>query len=238
MPQVNGQPKTVTDYKDWRADLINRLGPYCCYCNMRLNDNPQVEHVAPKTPVPQRALDWDNMLLACGACNSRKNDELCEASTHFLPDAHDTQLAFTHRLVPHPRLPLELAVIVAVHPGLTPAQRLKAQATITMCGLDNIPTDKQGIARASDRRWKHRYEELLEASIWRQKWNAATLANQVVLLEAMLAIVKRGGFFSVWFDAFHDVPAVKQLLTRAFPNTAPCVPAPTLNPVPRIAGDL
>lgn len=52
VPHVNGVPKTVADYKDWRQDLIDRIGNYCCYCNMVLNDSPQVEHVTPKKPQP------------------------------------------------------------------------------------------------------------------------------------------------------------------------------------------
>ena len=41
----DGTPKVVNNYKDWRRDLLKRIGPYCCYCNIPLYDSPQVEHV-------------------------------------------------------------------------------------------------------------------------------------------------------------------------------------------------
>lgn len=40
-----GNPKTVSHHRSWRKDLIDRIGNYCCYCEMILTDSPQVEHV-------------------------------------------------------------------------------------------------------------------------------------------------------------------------------------------------
>ena len=65
----DGTPKVVNNYKDWRRDLLKRIGPYCCYCNIPLYDSPQVEHVIAQDIDPAKANDWDNMLLACGPCN-------------------------------------------------------------------------------------------------------------------------------------------------------------------------
>jgi hypothetical protein len=59
-----------------------------------------------------------------------------------------------------------------------------------------------------------------------------------LFLRCLRDVVVEKGFFSVWFDAFHDVPVVKQLLIQAFPNTAPCFSATDFDPVPRTAGDL
>ena len=52
-----GQPKTVTTHTQWRGYLINRIGGYCSYCEMKLNDLPQVEHVVAKILDPSLILD-------------------------------------------------------------------------------------------------------------------------------------------------------------------------------------
>ena len=228
----------MRDHKDWRADLLDRLGPYCCYCNIRLPESPQVEHVTAQVLASGQALDWDNLLLACGACNSRKNALPCTPTTHFLPHAHNTHLAFAYQTIPHPVQPGKLAAVVVVRPGLSAAQHTKALATIELCQLANIPTDNRRLAQAIDLRWKYRQEELLEAGLYRNHWDAVDATGQQLLLDSIERLARKGGFFSVWFAAFHDVPAVKQALLAAFPGTAACFPAPAYDPVERISGDL
>lgn len=48
------------------------FGPYCAYCELKLTDSPHVEHMVPKSGYPMFALDWQNLCLACSACNVRK----------------------------------------------------------------------------------------------------------------------------------------------------------------------
>lgn len=45
VPQVNGQNKRVSNYGNWRADLLDQFGEYCCYCNDKLPERAQIEHV-------------------------------------------------------------------------------------------------------------------------------------------------------------------------------------------------
>lgn len=213
-----GNPKTVTDYKDWRADLIDRIGNYCSYCNMVLNDSPQVEHVTPKNPQPGQPagslLDWDNMLLACGPCNRAKDNNPCPATTHFLPDTHNTLMAFEH-VVDNTNRPGVMACLMKTRQGLTASQQIKAQNTIDLCKLDTILVNK----RATDLRWKYRHETFLIALEWRQGWDnfGYKVASQFIPL--LNTVAKAKGFFSIWYDAFHDVPQVLQALIAAFPNT-------------------
>lgn len=235
---TNGQPKTVTDYKDWRADLIDRLGNYCCYCNMPLHDSPQVEHVAPKSLVPGLKLEWDNMLLACGPCNSIKDNNPCATTSHFLPDTHNTHLAFTYALRPHLKLVASIAGIVLPEPALPSVQQQKAQATITLCGLDRVEQTSVQQRRASDLRWHYRFQAMVLAARYRSAWDTLPAPAVSTFTTLLPDIVHYVGFFSVWFAAFHDVPAIKQLLIQAFPGTAPCFPAPQFTPVARITGDL
>lgn len=234
----NGKVKVVKQYQDWRADLIVRLGPYCSYCNIKLNDSPQVEHVAPKTPVPALRLDWDNMLLACGACNSVKNDALCSSVTHFLPDYHNTHLAFTNTFRLHKKMPGSMAGAVVPRLGLTMAQQAKALSTIALCGLARVEQDAKRRRRASDLRWQYRAEASAYANRYRTEWDTLPASFVPQFLGYLGDVVREKGFFTVWFDAFHDVPQVKSMLVGVFPNTAACFPAPDYNPVERIAGDL
>lgn len=69
---VQGRVEKI--YKEAGADLIDGLGEYCSYCESRIAGLLEVEHVAPKAQYPTLATDWDNLLLACGACNICKSD--------------------------------------------------------------------------------------------------------------------------------------------------------------------
>lgn len=234
VPQINGVNKTVADYKDWRMDLIDRIGNYCSYCNMVLNDSPQVEHVSPKAPNPGLLLVWDNMLLACGPCNRAKSDDPYAVATHYIPDYHNTHLAFTYQVVAHPTKKNQPACIVI--PRIDPAvSQQKAADTIQLCKLAQLTYNK----RATDLRWKYRYEALVTAQLWRTNWN--NWGNAVAEFIGLLITAAQGkGFFSIWFDIFHDVPSVKSALINAFPNThaASFDAMNGFNPVVRVAGDL
>lgn len=230
----------MADYKDWRFDLIGRLGAYCSYCEMPLSDSPQVEHVAPKSNLtyPARLLSWDNMLLACGPCNRAKSDTECPTPTHLLPDYHNTYLAFTGQEadVLRPDQTLEKGTFIVPHLGLPAPALPKALATITLCSLDKIVVTD----RASDLRWRYRWEATELARRDRQKWDRVPASFRADYLDALVITAKSKGFFSVWFRAFEDVPEVKQALLAAFPGTATaCFDATTgYAPVARVPGDL
>ncbi len=47
----------------------------CAYCEQKLLDAPKhIEHYRPKNIYYWLAYSWDNLLLACGSCNSSKSD--------------------------------------------------------------------------------------------------------------------------------------------------------------------
>ncbi len=235
-----GNPKTVSDYKDWRADLIDRIGNYCSYCNMVLNDSPQVEHVTPKNPQVGQTqgsmLDWDNMLLACGPCNRAKDNNPCPTTTHFLPDFHNTHLAFEHIVFDVPQKPGQKACVLMPKVSLTQPQLTKAQNTIDLCKLDKIVVNP----RATDLRWKYRYEALLASQFVRESWDRSGKNNAADFLPLLNIVATAKGFFSVWYTTFQDVPVVLQSLINAFPNTVTtCFDAANgYSPVPRTAIDL
>jgi len=47
----------------------------CAFCEQKLLDSPKhIEHYRPKDTYYWLAYSWDNLLLACGSCNSSKGD--------------------------------------------------------------------------------------------------------------------------------------------------------------------
>jgi hypothetical protein len=237
IPILNGQPKTVSSYRSWRADLIDRLGFYCCFCNMPLKDSPQVEHVVAQDIDDARALDWDNMLLACGPCNRTKSATSCPPSTHYLPQYHNTHLAFEYFVSASIINGKSSAFVRCISKGCDP---IKANNTIKLCALDRDTTHT--INQATDLRWKYRCEVILTANIWRKEyddWGYKIVPNFTVLLKTA---VEGAGFWSIWYNKFWDVLDIRKMLVKDFPGTdLGCFDPSTFLPVaktPRNPGDL
>lgn len=230
VPSVNGAPKVVSDYKSWRADLINRIGSYCCFCNIPLTDSIQVEHVIAQDLNAALALDWNNMLLACGPCNRSKSNQPCPPDTHYLPQFHNTHLAFqASNVLPHPRL-ANTDVVYLAYRG-APAKQLKANNTIELCKLNQDTT--RMVAQATDLRWKYRLGTLSQSIIVRSFWDQLDPNLQGEFIDSLIVIVEGKGFWSIWFEAFADVPPVRQALVERFPGTARSCFDATYIPIPR-----
>jgi hypothetical protein len=233
-PQVNGIAKTVADYKDWRQDLIDRIGNFCSYCNMVLNDSPQVEHVSAKSTNPAMLTTWDNMLLACGPCNRAKSNNPNSNNTHYLPDYHNTHLAFDYALVDVPKRKGQIGC-VPVPSSNAYVNQNKALATIALCKLQAVTVNK----RATDLRWKYRYEAWITAVQWKDSWIkwGHTVANEFITL--LLTAATGKGFFSIWYIVFEDVQEIKLALLVGHPNTEiTAFPAPTYDGVRKHPPDL
>ena len=214
IPLENGRPKTVSNYRNWRRNLIDRIGYYCSYCNIPLKDSPQVEHIIAQN-LGGDITDWANLLLACGACNRSKSDRPCPPDTHFLPDVHNTHLAFG---ILETKNGGESAVFVNIRNELSPdLLRNKAQATIDLCNLDKDTTKVPG--QVTDLRWKYRYETHCIIQIWRRNWNDWGRTKQIRFIELLITAAKEAGFWSIWFDAFIDVREIRQALIESFPGT-------------------
>ncbi|WP_293883549.1 HNH endonuclease [Sphingobacterium sp. UBA1498] len=233
VPAVNGIAKTVTDYKDWRADLLDRLGPYCCYCNMDLKDSPQVEHVIPKSTTPELQLEWDNMLLACGPCNRAKSDDDYNTDDHYLPDYHNTLLAFDYLILKHPtKADTNACIVIPAENDVVNTQ--KSIDTIKLFKLDALKSNK----RATDLRWKYRYEAYYAAQVWKKHWDDWGREKHVEFIELMIICAISKGFFGIWFKFFNDVPSVKVALINAFVGTNNYAFDNTLTPISLNEGDL
>lgn len=235
VPKIDHEDKTVSDYKDWREDLLERIGNYCAYCNMLLNDSPQVEHVAPKSSHPQLQLNWNNMLLACGPCNRAKSNHAYDNETHYMPDYHNTQIAFEYIVVAHPKRK-KLMACIPVPRELDLVEFAKAQKTIDLFKLDSITSNP----RATDLRWKYRFEAFASSRLWRESWDNWGKNMQDVFIPLLIDAAKGKGFFSIWFDCFIDVSSIKKALIENFPGTRKSCfsEIDEFNPLPINEGDL
>ena len=73
----------------------------------------------------------------------------------------------------------------------------------------------------------------------RDFWDGAPATMHSELAKLVKSAAIAYGFFSIWFDVFHDIPVVKKALVEGFPNTeGSCFPPATFDPVVRVAGDL
>jgi len=69
------RPKLEDEYKLAAVPLSDQLGTYCSYCETYCPGLIEVEHTLCKTHFPTYTLDWDNFLLACGPCNTKKGNK-------------------------------------------------------------------------------------------------------------------------------------------------------------------
>ena len=129
-PSESGQTKLFKEYQQARKDLIDRLGQYCSYCEMKLDASLAVEHVQPKSLYPALERQWNNFLLACTNCNSTKGSQDIILSDYYWPDEDNTFRAFTYLQ----------GGLVRPHPQLNNQEKFKAEATLKLTGLDKLFT--------------------------------------------------------------------------------------------------
>ncbi|MCX6382017.1 MAG: HNH endonuclease [Armatimonadetes bacterium] len=199
-PLQRGNPVPLNRYQDARNPLIENFGRYCAYCEVFLT-TPEVEHKQPKLPEgsPHLATDWNNLLLACKSCNGIKR--YYPPMDAYFPDEHNTALAFVYErsLSPKPS------------PNLNEAQRIRAQRTIDLLGLDR--TAKHPKHTATDDRYKLRGEAYSKALL-------ALEGYPSIRPEIVIAMATSTGFFSIWMTVFQDNPELCVRLIRAFNGTA------------------
>lgn len=61
-------------YKLAGVFLLQRIGPFCSYCEISVTGLLEVEHCVPKSNYPTFSTSWENFLLSCGACNTAKGN--------------------------------------------------------------------------------------------------------------------------------------------------------------------
>jgi uncharacterized protein (TIGR02646 family) len=196
-------------YQEARGPLIERIGAYCSYCEMKLDASLDVEHVRPKKPPgaptvdKTRALSWSNMLLACRNCNSIKFNEDVVLDEYFWPDRDNTFRAIEH----------QSGGVVKPNAQLTGQLFARAENTIGLTGLDRYPpVDKE----AKDRRWINRRDTWKKAERTKNNFEKAKQIGSdaaTLMLDQILETVE--GYWSIWMTVFKGHPEVLRRLITA-----------------------
>lgn len=206
-----GSPYTsIANYSEAMPHLISAIGAYCSYCEMCIQHAPEVEHIVAKDSGGDKT-NWDNLLLGCKYCNSRKGTIIGDFKKDrwLWPDKDNTFLAFTY-----------INAIPKVNEVYLQSLRndsfTKASNIFNDLKLDNIP---QTVAD-KDRRFDSRKTALNKAKHSYDFWVKALdtpLRDEVII--SILDVATSTGFFSIWMLIFEQEPIILNALIKAFVGT-------------------
>jgi uncharacterized protein (TIGR02646 family) len=218
-------PAAYAKYQDAGPDLQARLGDYCSYCERQIETNLAVEHVQPKSHVPALRTAWTNFLLGCVNCNSSKGSTPINPIDYLWPDVDNTLRAFEYIR----------GGMIQPAAALAPNLAVKAQATISLAGLDRYPGGPGQAPTTADQRWLRRQQAWEKAERSR-----AILAGQDTdeVRELIVNVATGRGEFSIWWTVFATDPDMRRRLREAFIGTHGASFDVNENPVPRAGGQL
>ncbi len=201
--------KSIKDYHDAEPYLTEKIGAYCSYCEFPISHVPEVEHKESKNS-GGALTDWNNLLLACKYCNTRKKEYVKKGETNecIWPDMHNTFMAYTYE-DGMPKVNKAYLEVI----GNDTLQ--KAQNLYDAVKLGNIPTAGQ-----KDRRLLKRREALNLAIIAFNNWkDAKNSCLEDAFVDSIVEQAKAIGFFSVWMMIFKDIPKIREALVKGFAGT-------------------
>lgn len=219
-------PGPFAAYGNAKPQLVARLGKFCSYCEaFGEATGLDVEHIYPKQAHDTREKDWDNFLLSCTSCNSKKNTSLGRGRQRALlqrflwPHIDNTSRAFHY--LPDGR----------VKPGarLKPPLKKLAEATLEMLKTCTNQTkakafEKLGVTYSGIR-------------IRKEKWEIAELMHVDYLAnpnQARAELLAKNaishGHFSIWMEVFKDRPEFRRELIKAFQADRKCFNMVTTKP--------
>ena len=198
--EETGRPRQFRPYQNAKADLLERLGGYCSYCERP--GNLHVEHVIPKDHRTDLEEAWTNFLLACVNCNSTKGARNISRDGYLWPDEDNTWAVFEYFR----------DGIVRVADSLSAHERARARRLSELVGLERRPGRD---LRARDLRWRKRREA------WRVAWDARQRYQEDPdIADLVIILAKAYGFWSVWMTVFAGHSEVCDCLQQVFPGTA------------------
>ena len=102
------------------------------------------------------------------------------------------------------------------NPTLPPPVQVKAQATITLVGLDKYPGNPGRKPTTSDKRWQRRFEawQLAEKDQQRLITNNSQEVRELIVENAL-----GRGMFSIWWTVFAGDVDMRRRLREAFMGT-------------------
>lgn len=193
-------PKVYTEYGEARHDLAERIGYYCSYCEMKVFNSIEVEHILPQSQ-GGAVLNWSNFLLSCKYCNTIKNDNNANITDYFWPDRDNTDLVF------------EYDEINVISPKALPMHLTnKAIATINLMGLARIP-GSPNLPTPADTRWRSRKEVWDIAKMNFLKWNQAPIQP---MAEVIAGCALTSGHYSIWMKVFETEQIVLDEIDRIY----------------------
>ena len=180
---------------------MERIGPFCSYCEMRVTNMIEVEHVVPVANGGEE-LDWNNFLLSCRYCNGNKGNNNQDRAGYLWPDRDNTDLAIAY------------SPDKVVEP-IDGDVRAEAAATIDLMGLNRSPV---GPVRSTvaDLRPVNRAECYLAANLARSYYEAAPSS---AMAKSAGLTASGFGFYSIWMTVFANYPEVQGEIREAFPGT-------------------
>ncbi len=196
-------------YQEAEPYLEKRIGLYCSFCELPLQHVPEVEHKEAKSRGGEE-LDWNNFLLSCKYCNTRKGYTVKKGDLgqYLWPDTDDTFHAFDYE-GDLPRVNVEYLSQKA------DGSYQKAANLLRLIKLDNRPTKQE-----RDRRFFERNEVKEIALMSKNGWQSMeTPSDRDTYLKTIIVLAKAKGFFSVWMTVFKDIEVVKRGLLDSFPGT-------------------
>ena len=206
--------KKISKYQDAEKKKKKRLGSYCSFCEMRVNNALAVEHKESKNS-GGALTDWDNLLLSCVYCNSRKLEKIRKGDLDkwLWPDQHNTFLAFTYEDA--------LPKVNESYLRTVSEDVLKRAKTVMKdLALDYKP-EETGKQKYKDKRWQHRFRVLTIAESYKNSWRKNGESEyEEEQLKNICYTAEQTGFFSIWMMVFKDEPKVKRVLLDAFTGTA------------------
>ncbi len=220
-------PQKFTDYSEARPYLVKRLGNYCSYCERQVNNLLAVEHILPKDHHHNLELEWDNFLLTCVNCNSTKGSNDLRLDDYYWPDRDNTARAFNY---------LDAGIydgIIQINGDLNDEQKIRAQQTLKLTGLDRIPGHPN--LSSSDLRWLQRQQA------WGKAQHSLERLHQRDSLEMREQIVESAqanGFWSIWMAVFANDLEMLHRFVEVFSGTCRDCFDPEFRPVSRPGGAL
>ncbi|MCM3883852.1 HNH endonuclease signature motif containing protein [Frankia sp. R82] len=228
---------TVYSYHVLGGALLRQIGEYCSYCEVALAGNAAVEHIMSKSQDATLETEWDNFLLACVNCNSRKGAKTEKASDlddYLWPCdiTRDSSSAYQYYWDASAGVGNEVAR-VRVSPTAPTTYGDRPANTLALVGLD---IDRSQDPAVPDRRADNR------TTTWRV---AVRLANDLasfgntlaaydgelagLLIDQIVATATSLGFWSVWMTVFRArltqagmlTTSIDALLLRLFVRTFP-----------------
>ncbi len=200
-PGSPGIRLVFTDWKNAKESLVERTGEYCHLCEIYMPMGLAVEHIMPKIHFAQLSDKWDNFLLICTACNSRKHNDIPlrpHKFKYYWPHLNNTMLAFQSPLIG------PSAFLVTPRSALNPNQLSRANATINLYKLDQ----KLLSSGEPDPRYRRKLEigSMAVRRYLEYKQGKCTL-------ESIKDNAKADGFFTLWLEIFkNERPVVDALL--------------------------